>query len=85
MGINFKSTDAIILSHGHLDHIAARSNILKISTHKRLICHPDAFLKRWIVFPDGWDKAKMQFLDKENFERNGAIVITKLGPRVVSK
>jgi 7,8-dihydropterin-6-yl-methyl-4-(beta-D-ribofuranosyl)aminobenzene 5'-phosphate synthase len=42
-------------------------------------------LKRWIVFPNGKDKAKMPFLDKDDLQRKGAIVITKKGPSIVSK
>jgi 7,8-dihydropterin-6-yl-methyl-4-(beta-D-ribofuranosyl)aminobenzene 5'-phosphate synthase len=57
LGIDFNAISAIILSHGHLDHFAALPNILKkIGTPTRLVCHPDAFLKRWIVFPNGRGK-----------------------------
>lgn len=86
LGINFKSIKAIILSHGHLDHFTALPNVLeKIGTPTRLICHPDAFLKRWIVFPNGKDRAKMPFLDKEALQRKGVNVITKQGPSIVSE
>jgi 7,8-dihydropterin-6-yl-methyl-4-(beta-D-ribofuranosyl)aminobenzene 5'-phosphate synthase len=86
LGIDFNAISAIILSHGHLDHFAALPNILKkIGTPTRLVCHPDAFLKRWIVFPNGRGRAKMPFLDKEKLERQGAKVIMKQGPSVLSE
>jgi 7,8-dihydropterin-6-yl-methyl-4-(beta-D-ribofuranosyl)aminobenzene 5'-phosphate synthase len=86
LGIDFNAISAIILSHGHLDHFAALSNILKkIRTPTRLVCHPDAFLKRWIVFPNGSGRAKMPFLEKEKLERQGAKVIMKQGPSVLSE
>jgi 7,8-dihydropterin-6-yl-methyl-4-(beta-D-ribofuranosyl)aminobenzene 5'-phosphate synthase len=86
LGIDFSALGAIILSHGHLDHFAALPSILKkIGTPTRLVCHPDAFLKRWVVFPNGRGRAKMPFLDKEKLERQGAKVIMKQGPSLLSE
>lgn len=85
LGIDLNTISAIILSHGHLDHIGALPNILKkIGTSTRLVCHPDAFLKRWIVFPDGNGRAKMPFLDRERLQGQGAKVIMKQGPSIIS-
>jgi 7,8-dihydropterin-6-yl-methyl-4-(beta-D-ribofuranosyl)aminobenzene 5'-phosphate synthase len=86
LGMDLSNISAIILSHGHLDHFAALPNVLKkIGASTRLVCHPDAFLKRWIVFPNGKGRAKMPFLDKEKLQRQGAKVITKQGPSVISE
>jgi 7,8-dihydropterin-6-yl-methyl-4-(beta-D-ribofuranosyl)aminobenzene 5'-phosphate synthase len=86
LGIDFNSISAIILSHGHLDHIAALQNILKkIGTPTRMVCHPDALLRRWIVFPNGKGRAKMPFLDREKLQGHGAKVIMKKGPSVLSE
>jgi 7,8-dihydropterin-6-yl-methyl-4-(beta-D-ribofuranosyl)aminobenzene 5'-phosphate synthase len=63
-GIDLDKIDGIILSHGHFDHFAGLVNILKritlsssfandITNHINVFTHPDAFLKRWGVFPDG--------------------------------
>ena len=38
----------------------------------KVICHPDAFLRRWIVFPDG-NKAALPSLDEESLVSQGAI------------
>ena len=63
LGINFNSINSVILSHGHFDHFTGLPSILKrIDKPIRLICHPDAFLRRWIVFPNSKDKARMPFL-----------------------
>lgn len=79
LGINFNSINSIILSHGHFDHFTGLPSILKrIGTTIRLICHPDAFLRRWIVFPNGKDKARLPFVDKEELQRQGAIIMTKI-------
>lgn len=69
LGINFNSINSIILSHGHFDHFTGLSGILKrIDEPIRLICHPDAFLRRWIIFPNGKDKANCHFSIKRNYE-----------------
>ncbi len=86
LNINFGLLDFMVLSHGHLDHFAALPKILKIINKPiKLICHPDSFLKRWIVYPNSIDKARMPFLDKDLLERNGAILETREGPSLISK
>lgn len=74
-GINFEDIETIILSHGHFDHFSGLINVLK-KVHKpiEIITHPDAFLRRWIVFPDG-RKAKMGILDEEEIKEFGGIII----------
>ena len=86
LGINFNSINSIILSHGHFDHFTGLPSILKrIDKPIRLICHPDAFLRRWIIFPNGKDKARLPFLDKEELQRQGAIIMTKNDPSLISQ
>lgn len=85
-GISFKDIDAIILSHGHLDHFMALPNVLnRIGKATKVICHPDAFLKRWIVFPEERGKARMPFLDKGELEKRGAEIITRREPSIISE
>jgi 7,8-dihydropterin-6-yl-methyl-4-(beta-D-ribofuranosyl)aminobenzene 5'-phosphate synthase len=73
-GIDLKNIEAIILSHGHLDHCSGLVNVLKrISKPINVIAHPDAFLKRWLVYPDG-NRAKMPVLDEKELENNGATI-----------
>ncbi len=86
LGIDFNSIDSIVLSHGHFDHFTGLPKILeRIDKPIRMVCHPDAFLKRWLVFPNGKGKAKMPFLDKDKLQRQGAIITAKKGPSVVSE
>ena len=86
LGIDFKSIDFIILSHGHLDHFTALPNILQIINKPiKVICHPDSFLKRWIIYPNGVDKARMPFLDKDILLKYGAILETRIWPSLISK
>jgi 7,8-dihydropterin-6-yl-methyl-4-(beta-D-ribofuranosyl)aminobenzene 5'-phosphate synthase len=82
-GIDFGKVDGIILSHGHFDHFAGLVNILKrilssssakvpnIINHINVFAHPDAFLKRWEVVPDG-KIAKSPILDEIQLHELGA-------------
>jgi 7,8-dihydropterin-6-yl-methyl-4-(beta-D-ribofuranosyl)aminobenzene 5'-phosphate synthase len=70
--IDFDQIKGIILSHGHFDHFTGLTNIIrKISSRRsaavNLFVHPDAFLRRWLVFPGG-KRVKMPFLDKMHLE-----------------
>jgi 7,8-dihydropterin-6-yl-methyl-4-(beta-D-ribofuranosyl)aminobenzene 5'-phosphate synthase len=72
--INLKNIEAIILSHGHFDHCSGLLNVLKrISKPINVIAHPDAFLKRWLIYPDG-NRAKMPILDEKELENHGATI-----------
>jgi 7,8-dihydropterin-6-yl-methyl-4-(beta-D-ribofuranosyl)aminobenzene 5'-phosphate synthase len=74
-GIDFEDIETIILSHGHFDHISGLISVLKkINRPIEIITHPDAFLRRWIVFPDG-RKARMDILDEEEVKDFGGIII----------
>jgi 7,8-dihydropterin-6-yl-methyl-4-(beta-D-ribofuranosyl)aminobenzene 5'-phosphate synthase len=80
-GIDFGKIDGIILSHGHFDHFAGLVNILRriISSYPRksstnyvdVFTHPDAFLRRWEIYPDG-KRAKSPFLDERQLQELGA-------------
>jgi 7,8-dihydropterin-6-yl-methyl-4-(beta-D-ribofuranosyl)aminobenzene 5'-phosphate synthase len=73
--INFKDIETIILSHGHFDHFSGLISVLqKINRPIEIVAHADAFLKRWIVFPDG-RKARMDILNEENIREFGGIII----------
>jgi 7,8-dihydropterin-6-yl-methyl-4-(beta-D-ribofuranosyl)aminobenzene 5'-phosphate synthase len=72
--VDLSDIDAIILSHGHFDHTTGLRSILRHISKKptKVICHPDAFLRRWIVFPDS-NRAALPFLDEESLVNQGAI------------
>jgi 7,8-dihydropterin-6-yl-methyl-4-(beta-D-ribofuranosyl)aminobenzene 5'-phosphate synthase len=50
---------AIVLSHGHTDHTRGLVGLIKRYGRPRIpiVLHPDAFLKRKNIFPDGRDRA----------------------------
>lgn len=58
MGINVNDMQAIILSHGHMDHTLGLSALIdKIGSNQKmpLIFHPDALLERKAVMPGGYE------------------------------
>lgn len=85
LGMDLQSVRTIVLSHGHFDHFTGLVNILRrINKPTRLVCHPDAFLKRWIIFPDGKENASLPFLDKDLLKKYGASITIKEGPSQIS-
>jgi 7,8-dihydropterin-6-yl-methyl-4-(beta-D-ribofuranosyl)aminobenzene 5'-phosphate synthase len=73
-GINFQDIETIILSHGHFDHISGLiSTIRRVKKPIEIIVHPDAFLKRWLVFPNG-NKAKLDSIDEKAVQQSGGII-----------
>ena len=74
LGINLKDIETIILSHGHFDHISGLISTLgRLKKSVEIIAHPEAFLRRWLVYPNG-NKARMDFLDEEEINQAGGII-----------
>jgi 7,8-dihydropterin-6-yl-methyl-4-(beta-D-ribofuranosyl)aminobenzene 5'-phosphate synthase len=87
-GIDLGNIDGIILSHGHFDHFAGLANILRrISSSRQastsnidVFAHPDAFVRRWEIFPDG-TRAKSPVLDEQQLQLMGAKIHKNTGIR----
>jgi 7,8-dihydropterin-6-yl-methyl-4-(beta-D-ribofuranosyl)aminobenzene 5'-phosphate synthase len=85
-GIDLNKIDGIILSHGHFDHFTGLVNIIKrISSSGKahtnnidIFTHPDAFLRRWVIFPDG-KRAKFPILDEQQLQQLGAKIHKNTG------
>ncbi len=74
LGISLADIETIILSHGHFDHISGLISTLKrVGKPIEIIAHPEAFLRRWLIFPNG-NKAKMDFLNEEEILQGGGII-----------
>ena len=74
LGINLEEIETIILSHGHFDHISGLISTLKrIKKPIEIIVHPDAFLRRWLVYPNG-NRGKMDFLNEAEILQAGGII-----------
>ena len=55
LGLELKSVEAMVLSHGHADHHGGLEGMLRRVGRKKLpfVLHPDAWQDRRIVFPSG--------------------------------
>ncbi|MBC2705806.1 MBL fold metallo-hydrolase [Desulfobacula sp.] len=52
LGLSLEEVEAVVLSHGHMDHVGALREIVDLAgAGIKLILHPDAFLPRVIRFP----------------------------------
>jgi len=71
---------AIVLSHGHVDHVAGLMGYLSRSGRRRLplVLHPDAFLRRKIVLPDGRE-ILLPPPDRRGIEQEGVEVLEERG------
>jgi len=78
LGIRIDQISGIILSHGHFDHFTGLPNVLKRTSSERsstvdIFLHPDAFLRRWEIYPDG-KRARLPFLDEKLLKELGATI-----------
>jgi 7,8-dihydropterin-6-yl-methyl-4-(beta-D-ribofuranosyl)aminobenzene 5'-phosphate synthase len=81
LSIDLSTVQAIVLSHGHIDHTRGLDGILdKLGSHRMpILLHPDAFLKRRIVYNDD------RVLDLpppslHDLEREGIDLLVERGP-----
>jgi 7,8-dihydropterin-6-yl-methyl-4-(beta-D-ribofuranosyl)aminobenzene 5'-phosphate synthase len=75
---------AVVLSHGHTDHTLGLIGILKrYGRHGMpIILHPDAFLKRKNVLPDGHE-VDLPPPDRRDIEAEGINVVEEKGPSLL--
>jgi 7,8-dihydropterin-6-yl-methyl-4-(beta-D-ribofuranosyl)aminobenzene 5'-phosphate synthase len=72
---------SIILSHGHVDHTQGLIGLLKRVGQRRMpiLLHPDAFLNRKVIFPDGHE-ATTPAPNRRLLEQEGVEFIEARGP-----
>jgi 7,8-dihydropterin-6-yl-methyl-4-(beta-D-ribofuranosyl)aminobenzene 5'-phosphate synthase len=82
--IRVPDIQAVVLSHGHSDHTTGLLGLADRFGERRLpmIVHPDAYLERKIVFPNGREW-KMPAPLLADFRKDGLEVIQEVGPSML--
>ena len=72
--LDIDEIEAVVLSHGHMDHWGSLRGILKlISEPIPVIVHPDIFLQnRFLTLPDG-EKITFPTLNESFFQKNSML------------
>jgi 7,8-dihydropterin-6-yl-methyl-4-(beta-D-ribofuranosyl)aminobenzene 5'-phosphate synthase len=86
LGINPRQIEAIVLSHGHMDHTGALYPIAKsLGKSIPLILHPDAFISpRFFGLDDGRKLMFPQTLIKKDIENIGLKIVEKRSPSLMA-
>jgi 7,8-dihydropterin-6-yl-methyl-4-(beta-D-ribofuranosyl)aminobenzene 5'-phosphate synthase len=81
LGIDFKTLEALVLSHGHFDHWGAMTTLLKAQNEKvpqgiPLYVGEEAFLERFFQSPNAL--ISLEFLNRENIDSLGSVKIVQI-------
>jgi 7,8-dihydropterin-6-yl-methyl-4-(beta-D-ribofuranosyl)aminobenzene 5'-phosphate synthase len=82
--INLSEVQAIILSHGHPDHAMGLPGVVdRLGTRNMpLVLHPDAYLERKLVLPNG-DEISVPAPKIADFRRENIEIIEEVGPSML--
>ncbi|RKD25773.1 hypothetical protein BEP19_02190 [Ammoniphilus oxalaticus] len=83
LGIELGEMQAIALSHGHADHTLGLPGLIDRFGESRaipLVAHPDAFLERKVIFPDGREMCFSPPLELNQLDPNKIEVRKETGP-----
>jgi 7,8-dihydropterin-6-yl-methyl-4-(beta-D-ribofuranosyl)aminobenzene 5'-phosphate synthase len=86
LGLNIEEIEAIVLSHGHMDHTGSLYNILeKIPGTIPLVLHPGAFqYPRYTRTPDGSKRLFPQTLVKKDLEQKNIEIAESKSPITIA-
>ena len=86
LGLNIQDIDAIVLSHGHMDHTGSLYGILdKIPETIPLVLHPGAFLyPRYTRQPDGSKNLWPRTLDRDDLEQKNVELVECDSPMLIA-
>jgi len=85
LGVDLSNVESIVLSHGHFDHAGGLMSILKRIGKPQMpvVLHPDAFLKRWRVQPNG-QKIRLRSVEEDKVLEAGAKIVKITEPYPLS-
>ncbi|MBI1926974.1 MBL fold metallo-hydrolase [Candidatus Poribacteria bacterium] len=84
MEVNAADIQAIVLSHGHIDHAMGLPGLIdRLGTRNLpLVLHPDAYLERKIILPNGTE-INLPPPKKADFQRENIEIIEEIGPSML--
>ncbi|HNX05638.1 MAG TPA: MBL fold metallo-hydrolase [Opitutales bacterium] len=85
MGIDLSSADAIVLSHGHIDHVGGLETALRLIPEAPLFMHPSAVRAKYSGQPGKMRRSDTQFFTEEKFRDGQRRVVASSGPVEVAK
>jgi len=81
--VDLGEAEAVVISHGHIDHIRALIPALdRVRPDIPIVIHPHAFNQRIMRLPDGTEY-RMPPLDRAALERKGAVIRAEAGPSLL--
>ena len=84
LGLTIEDIEAIVLSHGHMDHVGALKEILGLAgSGTKLIMHPDVFLSRSLQTPFDQLISFPAFPLREDLRAWGADIVENREPLLV--
>lgn len=86
LGVDPVQIDALVISHGHLDHTGTLYPLLdKIPGPVPLVVHPDAFLApRYFALDDGKKLLFPETLKKSELEKRNVMLMESRGPTLIA-
>jgi len=84
LGLKPQELQAIVLSHGHADHTQGLPTLVDRLGKRRLplVLHPDAFLQRKLVLPDGLE-VNLPPPDRQKLSQEGIEFVEERGPSLL--
>jgi 7,8-dihydropterin-6-yl-methyl-4-(beta-D-ribofuranosyl)aminobenzene 5'-phosphate synthase len=82
LGLDLKGVEAVVLSHGHMDHLGSLNVLLeKMPTPMPVLVHPYAFTSpRYVTRKDGGKDRFPNMLDRREIEERGGQIVETAGP-----
>lgn len=85
LGISLEELDAVVISHGHYDHLGGLEALLAATGPQRVVAHPLVFRRRFARDASGDLRHLGPPALKEDYERLGAHFVLTTEPMVIAE